>query len=338
MGRRIIYAVIIAAVAIYFALDKENLVLSNVTLTVLGINPTAWHEGEAWAKVLQLYDQRVEEHFGHCTSRVIPTTFGNTHAIECSSNINLPVVLYFHGARTTATSWAHQLSDPELLKNFRLVAIDYICDVGRSQPKTCPSKKGDHGRWVNEIMKYIGAESAHFVGYSYGSFVSAVVGVEAPELSRGKHIILNAPAAVFAPITFGFWYHVLMSAIFQNKMGFGVKWMWAWMVSPKFDMSNEQFEREMQFQMAMDAVNYEYVISTMPYQFSNAELQMLNSNAKTLTLVMPEFETVTNPKEAIKHAELNGVKAIIVKDCGHAMLFEKSQENSDVVKQKLLGR
>ena len=334
----VIYAGAIAVIAIYFALDKENYVLSNVTLKVLGINPTTWHEGESWARVLDVYDQRVEEHFGHCTSRVIPTTFGNTHAIDCSSKINLPVVLYFHGARATATSWAYQLNDPELRENFRLVAIDYICDVGRSQPKVCPSKKGDHGQWVKEIMDYIGAESAHFVGYSYGSFVSAVVGIEAPELSKGKHVILNAPAAIFAPITVGFWYHVLMSAIFKNYMGFGVKWMWTWMVSPNYDMDNEQFEREMQFQIAIDAVNYEYVISMMPYQFSNAELQMLKLNTKTLTPIMPEFETVTKPEEAIKHAEANGVEAVIVKDCGHAMLFEKTQENSKVVKQRLLER
>ena len=114
--------------------------------------------------------------------------------------------------------------------------------------------------------------------------------------------------------------------------------MWAWMVSPNYDMNNEQFEREMQFQIAMGAINYEYVISMMPYQFSNAELQMLKSNTKTLTLIMPEFETLTNPVEAIKHAESNGVEAVIVKDCGHAMLFEKTQENSEVVKQRLLGR
>ena len=31
--------------------------LSNVTLKVLGINPTTWHEGEPWASVLELYDR-----------------------------------------------------------------------------------------------------------------------------------------------------------------------------------------------------------------------------------------------------------------------------------------
>ena len=80
------------------------------------------------------------------------------------------------------------------------------------------------------------------------------------------------PPGIFAPITVGFWYHVLMSAIFKNYMGFGVKWMGLdghlnYYIKPAL-------EWEMQFQIAIDAVNYEYVISMMPYQFSNAELQM----------------------------------------------------------------
>ena len=73
-----------------------------------------------------------------------------------------------------------------------------------------------------------------------------------------------------------------MSAIFKNYMGFGVRWMWAWMVSPNYDMNNEQFERNA-ISNSDGAINYEYVISMMPYQFLIAELQMLKSNTKTLT-------------------------------------------------------
>ena len=91
------------------------------------------------------------------------------------------MVLYFHGARTTATSWAYQLNDPELRENFRLVAMGYICDVGRSQPKACPSK-GDHGSGSkNHVLSWVESGTR---GYSYGVFVSAVVGIEAPELTK----------------------------------------------------------------------------------------------------------------------------------------------------------
>ena len=70
-----------------------------------------------------------------------------------------------------------------------MVAIDYICDVGRSQP-VCPSKKGDHGQWVKEIMDYIGAR-VHTLWDIHTGVLSQLLLEQGPRVVKGKVVILN---------------------------------------------------------------------------------------------------------------------------------------------------
>ena len=100
------------------------------------------------------------------------------------------MVLFFHGARDTSTSWKYQVQSTEMQSKFHMIAVDYICDAGRSLPIKCPSEKGDHGKWVKDLMAYLKIENADLVGYSNGSFVSTSVGIEAPDLVKGRNIIL----------------------------------------------------------------------------------------------------------------------------------------------------
>lgn len=120
---------------------------------------------------------------------------------------------------------------PELVKQRRLVAVDYICDAGRSVPENCPKTSADHANWVRDIFKALNVEKADFVGYSYGAFVSSVVALEAPELIASR-VILTAPAAVVSPITPGFFVHVLASALGKHipMLGADFKWFWQWCV------------------------------------------------------------------------------------------------------------
>ena len=324
---------ILAIFVSYYISTNDSNLTTKVTFMffdLLGMNPTKWHVGKEWKYFLDMYDERVEKNFNHCTSRLIPTSFGKTHVLDCNPDSNLPVVLFFHGARDTATSWKYQVQSTEMQSKFHMIAVDYICDAGRSLPIKCPSEKGDHGKWVEDLMAYLKIENADLVGYSYGSFVSASVGIEAPDLVKGRNIILNAPAAVVTPVRVGFWYHVLMPAIFQNTMGFDLKWYMDYVTSPNYDLENEHLQSALKYQLAMMDVSYEYDLGILPYSFSDKELQQLSS-AANVVLIMPELETVTDPKVGVDRAKSNGIKTVVIEDCGHGMQLEKEVEMGNAI-------
>ena len=159
---------ILAIFVSYYISTNDSNLTTKVTFMffdLLGMNPTKWHVGKEWKYFLDMYDERVEKNFNHCTSRLIPTSFGKTHVLDCNPDSNLPVVLFFHGARDTATSWKYQVQSTEMQSKFHMIAVDYICDAGRSLPIKCPSEKGDHGKWVKDLMAYLKIENADLVGY-----------------------------------------------------------------------------------------------------------------------------------------------------------------------------
>jgi len=83
---------------------------------------------------------------------------------------------------------------------------------------------------VVEILTHLKIHTpVDMVGYSYGSFVAAMVAKHSPELVRNKSVILISPAAVFSPLATSFYYHALMPFLFNKRFGYTNEWSDQWM-------------------------------------------------------------------------------------------------------------
>lgn len=113
----------------------------------LARKPEAWHEGPEWEAYLELYDKWVSYGFQDCEGRRVVTDFGSTQVYACGNSSHPPVMAHGGAASSSIiyTNWVL----PPLVESGRFVlAVDYICDLGRSRPLDgnttyCPATQYD---------------------------------------------------------------------------------------------------------------------------------------------------------------------------------------------------
>lgn len=126
------------------------------------------------------------------TSRVVETSFGETHALE-SGPEGGPTLVVLHGVMASAPVALKQLE--ALADAVRLICLDTIGQPGRSAEVQPPWHKGDaYGRWVWEALDGLGVERAALFGASLGGYIALQAAQAAPE--RVERLILWSPAGV----------------------------------------------------------------------------------------------------------------------------------------------
>lgn len=307
-----------------------------VVLYWLRSSGAKWHQGPQWQSVLQLYDQMVKNLYSECESKLLPTRFGSTQVHICGPP-NAPPVFLIHGAGDTSLTWVPLIKRSALVNQRRLIAVDYICDAGRSVPIACPSNNNEHVQWVKDMFAQLGVTQADFVGHSYGAFVSASVAVEAPELVN--KLVLLAPATVFADFTSEFWLRALPLYILpvpnvsmKKKLFINFQ---NWMTSPSYDFEQSPSEFK-ELVQKIGLLDMEFGLGARPYTFSDDELQRLKSHTTT-TLMMPEDETVTDTKLAVTRAQTAGISVVSIPGTGHWALVEKPDWVSSKMEELLLA-
>jgi len=288
-------------------------------------------QGQAWERMFLLYDAKVRRDFHNCEQLHIPSSFGNTYVHDCG-NTSLPAVVLFHAFRATSTMWSFLV--PTLSKHRRVVAVDYICDVGRSVATKCPQNSLDHAVWVKDLFAGVGITSGSkvtFIGYSYGSFISASVALEAPELV--ERVVLTAPLATFGTITLSFWWHGL-AMVLLKRFGFDRWWILDWMTAPEFDVKTASIPNK-DLMLAIDELSLKKDVAVKPVSLSDEELKALGQNCP-VTVIMPELETVIKPQPAMERAREAGIEAVMVPNAGHGARIEKPEWLADMILEIVL--
>eukprot|EP00933_Yihiella_yeosuensis_P067025 TRINITY_DN71624_c0_g1_i1.p1 TRINITY_DN71624_c0_g1~~TRINITY_DN71624_c0_g1_i1.p1 ORF type:complete len:332 (+),score=42.31 TRINITY_DN71624_c0_g1_i1:62-1057(+) len=288
----------------------------------------------AWDKMLQLYDAKVQEDFADCEHKQISTSFGMTQVHVSGSRADPPVLL-FHGVR--ATSLQFDFLVKPLAKRHCVIAVDYICDVGRSLATKAPTSDEDHAQWFLELAEGLGLPSEKgltLVGFSYGSFLAASIALKIPD--RIERLVLISPAATVAPITSAFLKRIIAGALLA-PLGFDFVWTWEWLTAPTFsvrDMKDNTNKLDL-FEAIHNAVP-EWDLSIPPRELSGEELKKLASVCP-VTLMMPEFETVVQPELAIKNANEAGISVVEIPRAGHVACIERPEWLADAVTKIVAG-
>ena len=153
-----------------------------------------WADDRAAAAYRAAYDEALDLWPIPYLAQSVETAFGRIHVVE-SGPVHADPVVLIHAASLSATQWYLQAAD--LGTDHRLIAIDILGDIGRSEQAAPIRTREDAAAWLVATLDALDVRAATFIGSSFGGFLSANVAVLRPE--RVQSLVLLAPAATLRP-------------------------------------------------------------------------------------------------------------------------------------------
>lgn len=308
----------VLCVAIFVALAAAGLQTMN--------RRRPWHQGDKWEKFFAVYDRIASEQYGDCKSGVLDQErFGSTQFYACGNPAHRAVFL-IHGAAECALMWGDWMV-PALRDRYFVVAIDTLCDVGRSRPRNgdttnCPQGKDEMAAWILDLKSQLGIKAPiSLVGYSYGSFVSSQVALARPDAVN--KLVLMAPAAVFAPIqpawllralAFESLYTMLpverLKAMLRN-------FFHGYMTYNPQSLPLESIIHHWDLTTALNDAGPTELLGT-PHPLEEADLKKMGHQNPTL-LIIGQQEVVTNPSLAAQAAKEAGIQVKEYENVSHTL-------------------
>jgi pimeloyl-ACP methyl ester carboxylesterase len=212
-----------------------------------------------------------------------------------------------------------------LRANHRIVALDTIGDVGRSQPERVPRNAQDFTNWLTEVMDALDLVRAHFVGLSYGAWLSANMAASCSE--RVDRLVLLAPAAVFARINAGFLLRAMPASLIRSPRL--IRSFTEWLVHDRRALVENPADLiELGFQARQ--------LTAIPPPGILSDDQLRSIQAATLFMI-GEYEPVTRPMKAISRAErlVNNIETVLVPNVAHMLTGEAPERVSTKVAEFL---
>ena len=130
----------------------------------------------------------------------LTSDFGTTRVYSCGPAEGLPVIL-LAAYQATSAEWNPLAHD--LMPTHRLHAVDVPGDPGRSVADgAAMTTPADLERWLTSVLDGLGLASAHFVGHSYGAWMSLNQALNHPD--RVSRLTLLDPTMCFTPMLKGY--------------------------------------------------------------------------------------------------------------------------------------
>lgn len=232
-------------------------------------------------------------------------------------------VVFVNGAAMTTNGWTPFLK--ALRKNYKVLLLDLL-DQGRTKTIKKDYRLEDQADIINLLLEELNIDNIHLAGMSYGGKVSLTFALKymdklkslslintdcynsnfTRELSRswlkaGKTLDGELFASVILTSMYSLSYYENQYDEMKNKENYFIK-----------NLDEEYYER---FKRG--------VLSAMDYDVRD-ELK----NIKVPSLVITSDEDYVIPKNAQKiiHDNIEGSKWEIIKDAGHAVMYEKPDE------------
>jgi pimeloyl-ACP methyl ester carboxylesterase len=118
---------------------------------------------------LNLYHEKLDMLAVRYEFLQIETTFGDTNVI-LTGNMEKPPLVLLHGSNGCAPVAIEALI--ELLKDFRVYAIDVVGQPNLSAEVRPDMKDNSYGQWMFEILTRLNLKNVSLVGISFGGLIS----------------------------------------------------------------------------------------------------------------------------------------------------------------------
>lgn len=143
----------------------------------------------AYNKTMKLWPVPYEE-------KDIQTTFGTAHVIISGPTQGEPMVL-LHGMDASSTMWYPNIKD--FAKKYRVYAIDYLTEPGKSIPNSDKFSTDDIVPWYNQVFDALKIDHINLVGASRGGWMATHYTLNNKD--RVKKLVLLAPVQTFTGIS-----------------------------------------------------------------------------------------------------------------------------------------
>jgi pimeloyl-ACP methyl ester carboxylesterase len=266
----------------------------------------------AYDETLKLWDVSFEELY-------ITTTNGIAHVIVSGPKNGEPLVL-LHGMNASSTMWYPNIES--LSKDYRVFAIDFILEPGKSYLYNDIESVEKVIDWYKEVLFVLELDSFHVIGASRGGWLAVNLALNNQE--KIKSLILLSPAQTFTWIKPSMDLFKNIATLLSSKE----KQIAQSLESMSNDVANisDVYLKQYKIGLEKDSDN-KFVTSMKP--FSNEELKSLQMPV----LVLIGDDDMINEKRTVEIANmLPKGKGELIKNAGHFL----SIDQAETVNQKML--
>ncbi|MBC6998537.1 alpha/beta hydrolase [Cytophaga sp. FL35] len=261
---------------------------------------------EAYDQTMNLWNVDYEELY-------IPTTDGIAHVLVSGPKNREPVVL-LHGMNASSTMWYPNIQ--ALSENYRVFAIDFLLEPGKSKVYDEVENVEKAIDWYEEVLFVLELDNFHLVGASRGGWMA--VNLAFSNQKRIKSMILLSPAQTFTWIRPSKDLFKNIVKLFSSKE----KRIEQTLESMSTDVTHIENSYIQQYKLGLetDSEN-EFILSMRP--FSTNKLQTLQMPV----LVLIGDDDIINESKTVKIANtLPKGKGEIINNAGHFLSMDQAEE------------
>ncbi len=251
--------------------------------------------------------------------------------VEDLGNKNGEVIVFLNGVMASTNSW-YQIMKPFIELGYRIILHDFKGQLKSDKPNG-PYTFEEHSKETIEILKKLDIKQAHFVGTSYGGEVALNIGFRYPEVVKSLTIIDSVSETNKEMIDeINLWIDLS-----EKKDGYAFFWGMAKSIyGPTFMKENMAFlETRAQATKHVDPSYLEGQI--ILYKTFKDDVYMTDQlhKIKAPTLVICGKDDILKPPKFSKiiKDEIKDSKLVLLEDCGHVAIFEKSEEIIELTKE-----
>jgi len=276
---------------------------------------------EGKAKYIAAYDDALKTLWNvPYTEEDVPTTFGLAHVIISGPENGKPVVL-FHGTDASSTMWFPNIK--AISKQYRVYAIDYPVEAGKSLMNLPDLSNKQMVQFYNEVFNWFGLQNISFVAASRGGWIATYLALQ-PE-NRVKKLILISPAQTFGGVDKkGKALTAMVLKMFPDRAKLAIFFDRFSYFPEKIDEKyKEQFYLANKFGKSKPGL-------TKMLQFREKDI----SSLKIPVLVLVGDHDIINNVKVLEKAKalLPDAETAIIKDAGHFI----SIDQSEIVNKKIV--
>ncbi|PIB37577.1 hypothetical protein BFP72_15100 [Reichenbachiella sp. 5M10] len=269
---------------------------------------------EAYDKTLMLWQTVYHQVY-------VPTSYGEAHVVVSGPKDAEPLVL-LHGMNASSTMWYPNIK--ALSKKYRIYAIDYLLEPGKSKVTGKVDDMEQVMDWYTQVFEGLKLKRFTFVGASKGGWLALNYTMRHED--RVDRLLLLSPVQAFAWIKPGaemisnISYAISPSKDDLNQMMSGM--------SVKADQIAEEYKNQY-LEGTRSSKEDLLIVKMRPFSDENLEAVSL-----PVLLLIGDQDAMNNPKTIEKAKEvLPRVEAEIVSDAGHFL----SVDQPEVINERMLG-
>lgn len=261
---------------------------------------------EAYNRALSLFKTPLAE-------RDIKTSFGTAHVIITGPADKAPVVL-LHGMNASSTMWYPNIK--ALSEHYRVYAIDFLLEPGKSLCESEVSNTDQIVNWYYEIFDQLGLKKFSIVGASRGGWLAMNIALRHKE--RINKVVLLSPAQAFIWIKPGMKVISNISYTMSPKR----KRLRDVLETMTFNVDNiNQIYINLYYAASKEAKVSKCILQMTP--FSDEQIEALNM---PVLLLIGDNDIINNQKSlerANKH--MKNVQAEVIKNAGHFLSIDQAE-------------